>query len=65
MMNQKGFAVSTILYGILIMAMLIMTLLIGTMAFTKKSTTDLVGSVEEDLNKCVNPDSADCTATLP
>ena len=39
-MNEKGFAVSTILYGILIMATLIMTLLISTMAFTRKSNID-------------------------
>ncbi len=59
-MNEKGFAVSTILYGILIMATLIMTLLISTMAFTRKSNVDLVGSIEEELNRCVNPDDALC-----
>lgn len=64
-MNEKGFAISTILYGILIMATLVMTMLIGTMAFTRKSTIDLVSGIEEDLNKCVDPDSADCIATLP
>ncbi len=59
-MNEKGFAVSTILYGILIMATLIMTLLISTMAFTRKSNIDLVGSIEEELNRCVNPDEPSC-----
>lgn len=59
-MNEKGFAVSTILYGILIMAMIIMTLLIGTMAFTRKSSVDFVKETEEELNQCVNPDSLSC-----
>ncbi len=59
-MNERGFAISTILYGILIMAMLIMTLLIGTMAFTRKSNVDLVGQIEEELNKCVRYTDASC-----
>ena len=41
-LNEKGFAVSTVLYGILIMAMIIMTLLISTMAFTRKSSVDFI-----------------------
>ncbi len=59
-MNQRGFAVSTVLYGILIMAMLIMTLLISTMAFTRKSAIDFIGTLEEELNNCVDPDAASC-----
>lgn len=59
-MNEKGFAVSTVLYGILIMATLIMTLLVSTMAFSRKSTVDFVGTLEEELNNCVNPDAATC-----
>jgi len=59
-LNEKGFAISTVLYGILIMAMIIMTLLISTMAFTRKSSVDFINGIEEELNKCVNPDSASC-----
>lgn len=59
-LNEKGFAISTVLYGILIMAMIIMTLLISTMAFTRKSSVDFINEIEEELNKCVNPDSASC-----
>ncbi len=59
-LNNKGFAVSTILYGILIMAILIMTLLMGTMAFTRKSSVDFVSQIEKELNACVNPDDSAC-----
>jgi len=60
-MNEKGFAISTILYGILMMAMLIMTLLIGTMAFSRKSNVDFVNKIEEELNKCMaTPNDASC-----
>lgn len=59
-LNEKGFAVSTVLYGILIMAMIIMTLLISTMAFTRKSSVDFINTIEEELNRCVNPDAVNC-----
>lgn len=60
-MNQKGFAISTVLYGILMMAMLIMTLLIGTMAFSRKSNVDFVNKIEEELNRCmVMPTDPNC-----
>ena len=59
-MNEKGFAVSTMLYGILIMATLIMTLLISTMALTRKSSVDFISALETELNSCVNPDLPTC-----
>lgn len=59
-LNEKGFAVSTVLYGVLIMAMIIMTLLISTMAFTRKSSVDFINIIEEELNRCVDPDGVHC-----
>ena len=59
-MNANGFAISTILYGILIMAMLIMTLLVGTMAFTRKSSVDLISQIEDQLNQCVSYTNSGC-----
>ena len=49
-LNNKGFAISTIIYSILIIAILIMAMLYGTLAFTKKTETDFVNNVEEELN---------------
>ena len=49
-LNNKGFAISTIIYAVLIIAVLIMGMLLSTMVFSKKTTDDLVYSVEKDLN---------------
>lgn len=48
--NNKGFAISTVIYCILIIAILIMGMLFSTIVFSKKTTDDLVYSVEKDLN---------------
>ncbi|MBQ3435824.1 MAG: BspA family leucine-rich repeat surface protein [Bacilli bacterium] len=48
--NNKGFAISTIIYGTLIMAVMIVMILLSTMSFSNKSTKDLVKEIEEDLN---------------
>lgn len=52
-MNNKGFAVSTILYGLLILSSAILFLLVGTMAFTKKQDSDFVDQIETELNECI------------
>ena len=49
-LNNKGFAISTVIYAVLIIAVLIMGMLLSTMVFSKKTTDDLVYSVEKDLN---------------
>lgn len=49
-MNNKGFAVSTVLYSLLVMAALILFLLIGNLSFERKSTNDFVSNIEDELN---------------
>lgn len=53
-LNNKGFAISTILYGILAMASLILLLLIGTMSASKKNNDTFIQQIEADLNTCVD-----------
>lgn len=48
-LNNKGFAISALIYSILIMAVLIMGLLYSTLVFRKKSTSDFTHNVEKDL----------------
>lgn len=49
-MNNKGFAISTILYSLLLMAVLILFLLIGVLSFERKSTSDFVNDIKTNLN---------------
>ena len=53
-LKKQGFAISTIIYCILILAILIMGLLFSTMSFSKKTTDDFVYSVEKNLNTFAN-----------
>lgn len=50
-MNNKGFAVSTILYGLSIMGFLIVLVLIGLMASNRSNTRSFVQQVEDELNR--------------
>lgn len=50
-LNNKGFAVSTVLYGLLIMLTLIVILLMSHMSNNRKNTSTLVKKVEEELNR--------------
>lgn len=52
-LNQKGFAISTILYSLLAMASLVLFLLVGLQSFEHKSTTDFGKEIARELNKCV------------
>lgn len=47
--NNKGFAISTMLYGLLIMSTMIIFMLLGIASFTKKSSNDFVNKVEKEL----------------
>ena len=53
-LNNKAFAISTIIYGLLLMAILIMMILLSTMSFNRKSNGDLVNKVEKELQECTN-----------
>lgn len=50
-LNNKGFAITTLLYGLLSVAFLIMTLLIGVMSTNRQNTSTLVKTIEEELNR--------------
>ncbi len=47
--NNNGFAISTMLYGLLIIAATIIFMLLASISFTKKTTNDFVNKVEKEL----------------
>ncbi len=49
-LNNKGFAISTVLYSLLIMATLILFLLIGNLSFERRTTNNFVDNIEDELN---------------
>ena len=52
-LNNKGFAISTVLYSLLIMATLILFLLLGNLSFERRTTSDLV-DIKNELNDFAN-----------
>ncbi|MEG0995098.1 MAG: hypothetical protein RSE91_03945 [Bacilli bacterium] len=54
MINNKGFAISTILYGLLMMASLVLFLLMATLANGKTANNHFVETIEKELNNCIN-----------
>lgn len=50
-LNNKGFAISSLLYGIMIMAFLIVFALMSTMGTNRKNTATLVDKIEDELNR--------------
>lgn len=50
-LNNKGFAISTMLYSLLIMVFLIMALLMGIMASNRKNNKTLINTIEDELNR--------------
>ena len=53
-LNNKGFAISTVLYSLLIMATLILFLLLGNLSFERRTTNDLVDNIKNELNDFAN-----------
>lgn len=53
-LNNKGFAVSTILYGILTLTILTLILIFGIMRASKNMNEGLVESLTDFMNKCVS-----------
>lgn len=49
-LNNNGFAVSTILYSLLLIGTLVLFLLIGNLNFERKSTDEFVTNIEKELN---------------
>ena len=48
-MNNKGFAVSTVIYGLSIMGMMLIMILMGTIASNRTNTSKLVETIENEL----------------
>ena len=49
--NNKGFAISTLIYGLSIMGIMIVAILMATMTQTRSNNSSLAKSIEEDLNR--------------
>ena len=49
-LNNKGFAISTVLYSLLIMATLILFLLVGNLSFERRTTSNFVNYIKDELN---------------
>ncbi len=52
-LNNKGFAISTILYSLLLLASMILLLLFANLSGNKKTNDDFVSQIEDELNTCV------------
>lgn len=50
-MNNKGFAISSLLYGLLLVAFLIVAVLMSIMQSNRHNTSTLVERIEEELNR--------------
>lgn len=50
-MNNKGFAISTLVYGLSIMGIMLMAILMGVMSTNRSNNKTLSKDVEEELNK--------------
>lgn len=49
MLNNKGFAISTMLYGLLIVIVLIVSLLMSTISFTRKTSKEFSETIVDQL----------------
>ena len=65
-LDNKGFAISTMLYGLLIVLILVITTLMGIMSFNRKNSKDFTDVIIDDLenqnsyiNQGVNIDYSD------
>ncbi len=58
-MNNKGFAVTVMVYGMIALASLIMFLSLRVMSTTKKETNTDAQEVEDNLNLCTAYDICD------
>lgn len=50
-LNNKGFAISTMLYGLLILIVLIIAMILSTMAFNRKNSREFSEKIIDDLEK--------------
>ncbi len=52
MLNNKGFAVTTMVYGMMALASLILFLTLDIMNSNKNITSEYAQDVEDELNRC-------------
>lgn len=53
-MNNKGFAISSLLYGLLLVAFLVVAVLISIMASNRKNTATLIDKIDDELSRYSN-----------
>ena len=53
-LNQKGFAVSTVLYGLLLVMTFIIFLILSVNRFERRTTNSYVELISKELNECVS-----------
>ncbi len=70
-MNKNGFAISTLLYGISLMGIMIVILMMSIMSTNRKNTSTLSKDIEEELNRIsvtntvINTSGEDKAYTVP
>lgn len=52
-LNKKGFAITSILYALILLLALILFLLVSLQSFERSSTDDFADQETEKLNSCV------------
>lgn len=52
--NNKAFAISALLYGLLILAVVIIFMIVSLANFNKKTSSDFVNKIEKDLINWAN-----------
>ena len=50
-LNNKGFAISTLIYGLMLVAFVVVALLMSIMSTNRKNTSTLIKKIEEELNR--------------
>lgn len=57
-LNNQGFAISTLLYGLMIMSLLIVLALLGNLSTSRQNTVNYVDLIEDELNRLSVSDSS-------
>jgi len=57
-LNRKGFAISTVIYGLSIMGIMIVAILLATMSQNRSNVSQLAKSIEDDLNRFSRTETA-------
>lgn len=64
-MNKKGFAITTLIYGLSIMGILVVAILMGTMSTSRANNKALAKAVEKELNKSSKSDMSYDGSKIP